>query len=108
MRTGGSRIPTRAPGANAEDAREVAVDIAHDAFWNSSYFGGSTKISEAHDCGEFFGVVELPLARGSYVYCENSPTLAIQLGLDEPFFAMSISCKWAIACNSSSFSHLAM
>ena len=28
-------------GANAEEAREVAVEIAQNAFWNSSYFGGS-------------------------------------------------------------------
>jgi rhodanese-related sulfurtransferase len=28
-------------GANAEEARVVAVEIAQNAFWNSSYFGGS-------------------------------------------------------------------
>ena len=28
-------------GTNAEEARDVAVEVAQNAFWNSSYFGGS-------------------------------------------------------------------
>ena len=28
-------------GTNAQEAHDVAVEVAQNAFWNSSYFGGS-------------------------------------------------------------------
>ena len=36
-------------GDTADEAREVAVEVAQNAFWNSSYFGGSYEdIRRAH------------------------------------------------------------